>query len=518
MDTAIGRADAVLLDEITEEAFVENLKIRYEGEKIYTYIGEVLIAVNPYRDLGIYSQDVIDSYHGAAIYQREPHIFALAEAAFSGMRREQKDCCIVISGESGAGKTESSKHIMRYVAAISGGGSPDDEGAGVGKVKDMLLASNPLLEAFGNATTVRNDNSSRFGKYMDINFDFAHALVGGHVQNYLLEKARVVKQMDGERNFHFFYQLLAGASEQELVALGLERDPSQYNYLKGDGGTLRATDAANYAEVVEATHRLGFADGMFGTVTKLAAVVIHLGQIGFADSGDGESCAVTPPLVVAAAAATDDGHGHEHVLTTVANLLGTDAGTLEKTLTHRVVAARGELFESNLNASAAGHARDALAKALYDRLFSHLVAQINAALHVGGGGGAGAAGAAGGGNAGPTPQQTARHTTALGVLDIYGFEIMPSNGFEQFCINFCNEKLQQLFIELVLKRQQEEYAREGVEWVDVAYFDNAAICELGGAQPRGDCHSGRAVCPPKRHRCRVHGPLGCCARDQRPVH
>lgn len=442
--STIGRADAVLLDDISEDSFLANLKLRHSKDKIYSYIGEVLISVNPYADLGIYGEDVINSYHGTAIHQREPHIYALAEAAYSGMRRKMADCCIVISGESGAGKTEASKSIMRYIAAVSTSGKGSEQSKiEINRVKDTLLASNPVLEAFGNAKTARNNNSSRFGKYMDINFDFKFEPVGGHIHKYLLEKARVVAQPPGgDRNFHLFYQILAGASPELLAALklGSGATAASYPYLVADGNTSLEEDAADFAEMKEAMGKIGFSGELQTTLFKLVAAVVHLGSIKFAAAGGGEHCTVENKDVVA----------------NVAELLGVSLEDLETALTFRVVAARGEVIKSKLNVDAASHARDALAKALYDSVFTHVVAQINGSIEV----------------------KPGSKGTVLGVLDIYGFEIFPQNGFEQFCINYCNEKLQQLFIELVMKREQEEYAREGIPWIDVEYFDNAAICAL----------------------------------------
>lgn len=434
LSTEFGRADAVMLDEITEDAFLDNLKLRYEKDKIYTYIGEVLISMNPYKQLPIYSEDMVSTYHGTALYQREPHVFALAEAAYAGMRRSQSDCCILISGESGAGKTEASKSIMRYIAAVS----VPSKRAEVDRVKDMLLASNPLLEAFGNAKTARNDNSSRFGKYMDINFDFKFEPVGGHINNYLLEKARVVRHAEADRNFHIFYQLLAGADAGLLASLDLTADTSKYNFLKMGKTQTMDSDKANYAELVAAMDAVGMSTETKDMLFKLVAAVLHLGQVEFEDQG--EHCSIKTT----------------GVLDSIGKLLGTDSATLSKALTFRVVAARGEIFESKLNHVKAGHGRDALSKAVYNELFTYLVAQVNESIKV----------------------KEGSSGTVIGVLDIYGFEIFPTNGFEQFCINYCNEKLQQLFIELVMKREQEEYASEGITWVEVPYFDNKGICDM----------------------------------------
>ncbi len=224
----VGVGDFVLLSgEITMEKFLHNLKQRHAAGFIYSYIGEVCVNVNPYRDLGIYDKQYVNQYKGREIYERPPHIFAIAESAYKTMKRQSGDTCIVISGESGSGKTEASKIIMRYIAAVTNlSGQAEIE-----RAKNVLLQSNDILEAFGNARTNRNDNSSRFGKYMDINFDFKGDPMGGHINNYLLEKSRVIGQQPGENNFHSFYQWLKGASEGQLSKLRLTRNLTDYYYL-----------------------------------------------------------------------------------------------------------------------------------------------------------------------------------------------------------------------------------------------------------------------------------------------
>lgn len=210
LDGSVGVEDLVLLEPLVEESLLKNLQLRYESKEIYTYIGNVVISVNPYQQLPIYGPEFIAKYRDYTFYELKPHIYALANVAYQSLRDRDRDQCILITGESGSGKTEASKLVMSYVAAICG------KGEQVNSVKEQLLQSNPVLEAFGNAKTIRNNNSSRFGKYMDIEFDFKGSPLGGVITNYLLEKSRVVKQLKGERNFHIFYQLLAGADAQLL--------------------------------------------------------------------------------------------------------------------------------------------------------------------------------------------------------------------------------------------------------------------------------------------------------------
>eukprot|EP01137_Pigoraptor_chileana_P033118 Opistho-2@23554 len=441
---ADGVGDFVLMDSINEEAFMKNLELRFSKDHIYTYIGEVVVSMNPYKNVDIFANDIIKNYTGRYMYERPPHIYALADAAYQSMKRNLRDQCIVISGESGAGKTEASKIIMRYIAAVTGQGKKVDE------VKDMLLQSNPVLEAFGNACTTRNDNSSRFGKYMDIDFDFKGDPVGGHISNYLLEKSRVVKQLKGERNFHVFYMLLKGAADAMIKQFNLDRDPGKYSYLNQSGCTSVKTvdDKKEFEAMSRGMKTIGFSQDEQTTLMALVGAILHMGNVEFQDSDDGKTCQIksSPSL--------------KHT----AELLGTSADLLQKALTYRVVAARGEVMESPQTKEQSQHTREALAKAVYDRMFTWLVGRINDSIKYDVSGGKG---------------------TVIGVLDIYGFEIMPTNSFEQFCINFCNEKLQQLFIELVLKREQEEYEREGIAWVHIDYFNNQVICDLIEVQHQG---------------------------------
>jgi len=437
----VGIVDFVLLDEITLDKFMGNLRTRFKGGKIYTYIGEVCVSVNPYRTMNIYGQDQVTQYKGRELFENPPHIFAIADAAHKEMKQQGRDTCIVISGESGSGKTEASKIIMKYIAAVTNVGGRQE----VERVKNVLLQSNAILEAFGNAKTNRNDNSSRFGKYMDIHFDFKGDPVGGHINNYLLEKSRVVLQQNGERNFHSFYQLLRGSSESELKNYRLSRDPDAYFYAQQGKSSkvITINDGTDHRATNSAFKTLGFSNSETDTVWSIVAAILHLGNITF--QSQEESARPADKSVVDKAAA----------------MMSVTSAELSKALTERVIAARGEVMQKTHTLPEAEYGRDALAKAVYDRLFTWIVGKINEALNVQG--------------------ETGKKTymgTVIGVLDIYGFEIFDANSFEQFCINYCNEKLQQLFIELVLKQEQEEYQREGIEWKKIEYFNNQIICEL----------------------------------------
>ncbi|XP_070211520.1 unconventional myosin-Id-like [Littorina saxatilis] len=438
-----GIGDFVLLHQVTLDAFMQNLKLRFEKGKIYTYIGEVVVSVNPYRSVDLYGKNYVEDYRGREIYERPPHIFALADSAYKTMKRQAKDTCIVISGESGSGKTEASKIIMRYIAAVTNVSGQRE----VERVKDILISTNTILEAFGNAKTNRNDNSSRFGKYMDINFDFKGDPIGGHINNYLLEKSRVVTQHSGERNFHSFYQLLIGAPDERLSKMRLTRDVSRYFFVNqgGDPKTAAIDDRGDFKAVMGALKSAGFDPKSIDTLWNIVAAVIHLGNVDFETGPDQEHAQVV----------------NRQDLVDLAKLLNVETEALERALLSRVIAAGGNVVEKSLNVKDALFARDAFAKAIYDRMFSWIVGRINEAIDPKHGG-----------------VRYVGRNTVIGVLDIYGFEIFDNNSFEQFCINYCNEKLQQLFIELVLKQEQEEYMREGIEWVHVDYFNNKVICDL----------------------------------------
>ncbi|XP_026155576.1 unconventional myosin-Ig isoform X4 [Mastacembelus armatus] len=436
-----GKSDFVLLDEVSMEQFMENLKLRFEKGRIYTYIGEVVVSVNPYRQMDMYGKDSIEAYRGRELYENPPHLYAVSDAAYKAMKRRAKDTCIVISGESGAGKTEASKYIMQYIAAIT---NPSQR-AEVESVKNVLLKSNCVLEAFGNAKTNRNDNSSRFGKYMDINFNFNGDPTGGHINNYLLEKSRVVQQQEGERNFHSFYQLLRGSSDEILESLHLQNDPALYACTKEGAATSTSNnDRSSHRAVMNALQVIGFSKEEINSIYQILASILLLGNVQF--ESDGESVQILQLEAV------------NHI----SDLTATDPESISKSLLYRTVATGGgEVIEKGHTEQDACFGRDAFAKALYERLFGWIVGRINSVIEVK--------------NYNPVLHGK---NTVIGVLDIYGFEIFDNNSFEQFCINYCNEKLQQLFIELILRQEQDEYQREGITWQEIDYFNNQIIVDL----------------------------------------
>jgi myosin-1 len=435
----IGVSDLTLLSKVSNEAINDNLRKRFEGREIYTYIGHVLVSVNPFRDLGIYTDDVLESYKGKNRLEMPPHVFAIAEASYYNMKAYQENQCVIISGESGAGKTEAAKRIMQYIANVSGGGGGGESGD-IQQIKDMVLATNPLLESFGNAKTLRNNNSSRFGKYLQIHFNAAGEPVGADITNYLLEKSRVVGQIANERNFHIFYQFTKGASQQYRDLFGIQQ-PQTYVYtsrskcLDVDG----IDDLAEFEDTLNAMRVIGLSQAEQDDIFRILSAILWVGNVQFQENEEGW-------------AQVRD----QSVVDFVAYLLETTPDEVIKAITIRILTPRsGEVIESPANPAQAGATRDALAKALYNNLFDWIVERVNTSLK--------------------SRQAT---TNTIGILDIYGFEIFEKNSFEQLCINYVNEKLQQIFIQLTLKAEQEEYTREQIQWTPIKYFDNKVVCEL----------------------------------------
>ncbi|EGG25290.1 myosin IE [Cavenderia fasciculata] len=445
-----GVPDFVLLNQITENDFLENLITRHKSDQIYTYIGDVVISSNPFKKMNIYNESDIKNYNGRYKYEMPPHIYALANDAYRAMRQNQEKQCVIISGESGAGKTEASKKIMQFLTFVSKNQS--DRGD---KIAKMLLESNPLLEAFGNAKTLRNDNSSRFGKYMEMQFDYVGTPSGGKITNYLLEKSRVVGRAQGERNFHIFYQMLKGLNQAKLTELGLNASATSFNYLKNSTCIDVATidDVADFKAVVKAMETLGLKDEDQNSIWRILASILHIGNITFKELPD-QTVGTSSVGVV-----------DQKSLASAAACLKTDVGTLSRSLTYRSintgVGKRCSVISVPLDNEQAVFSRDALAKALYERLFQWLVGKINQQIN--------------------NPEKG----LVIGILDIYGFEVFEKNSFEQLNINYCNEKLQQLFIELTLKSEQAEYKNEGIEWKDIDYFNNKPICDLIEKRPIG---------------------------------
>lgn len=390
--------------------------------------------------MGIYTDQVLDSYRGRNRLEVPPHVFAVAESSYYNMKAYHDNQCVIISGESGAGKTEAAKRLMQYIASVSGGTD-----SSIQRTKDMVLATNPLLESFGNAKTLRNNNSSRFGKYLELEFNEQGEPVGAKITNYLLEKSRVVGQILNERNFHIFYQFTKAASKEYREMFGVQQ-PQSYVYTSRSKcfDVPGMDDAGDLQETIDAMKVIGMTKPEQDNVFRMLAAILWIGNITFAENDQG-------------GVDIKD----QSVVDFVAYLLEVDAAHVNKALTIRIVETargggrRGSIYESPLNLVQSSATQDALAKAIYFNLFDWIVARTNVSLAARG-----------------------KVKNTIGILDIYGFEIFEKNSFEQLCINYVNEKLQQIFIQLTLKAEQEEYAREQIKWTPIKYFDNKVVCQL----------------------------------------
>jgi myosin VI len=421
---------------------LHNLSFRYAKDQIYTYTANILIAVNPYKQLGIYSKETMAEYHKGTPHSMEPHVFGIAERSYRLMKANKCDQSIIVSGDSGAGKTENCKYVMRYLCTVAG--------RGVGQLESQILEANPILEAFGNAKTLRNKNSSRFGKFVEIHFDADHFVAGAGISTYLLEKSRLVRQAPGERNYHVFYQLLAGGDDALLSSAALERDASKYKYLSRSGCTTieGVDDAADFKHLVAAMGLVGIGDAKRRALFGVLAGLLHLGNVKFEPKDeDDDDCEES---IVASST--------EVSLAWACAALGCTVEALTKCLLSRTMQSgskRGSVYTIPLRPSDAKSARDSLAKHIYGHLFDWIVARINAGI--------------------PMAGEAAHH---IGILDISGFEYFERNGFEQFLINTCNEKIQQYFIRQIMKQEQEIYIQEGLRWKKVNFRDNFGTIQL----------------------------------------
>ncbi|XP_032513107.2 myosin heavy chain 95F isoform X2 [Danaus plexippus] len=475
-DPAVDVDDNCELMFLNEATLLNNILVRYNKKKIYTYVANILLAVNPYEDIpDMYSSSTIKKYQGRSLGELPPHVFAIADKAFRDMKALKQSQSIIVSGESGAGKTESTKYILKYLC--------DLWAKGAGPVEQKILDANPILEAFGNAKTTRNNNSSRFGKFMEVHFSNKYQVVGGHISHYLLEKSRICTQSAEERNYHVFYLLCAGAPQELRSALKITK-PDDYLYLKNGctqyftspqsekkinasqkskqqqaKGGLRdpiLDDVEDFQRLYQALSHIGLSESEKKSVFSIVGAVLHLGNIEFEEEGGARGgCRVTPES--------------EHALATASELLGVDAGELRMALVSRLMQSsrggiKGTAIMVPLKTYEACNARDALAKAVYSRLFDSIVRRINDSI----------------------PSSTSAYY--IGVLDIAGFEYFQMNSFEQFCINYCNEKLQQFFNERILKNEQELYKREGLNVPEIRFVDNQDCIDLIESKNHGIFH------------------------------
>ncbi|KAI8853564.1 P-loop containing nucleoside triphosphate hydrolase protein [Chytridium lagenaria] len=437
-DAAWPVEDMTTLSELTENAILTNLQARYTSRQIYTYTGSILVALNPYESLDIYGTSTIKQYTGKRLPENSPHIFALAEQALQNIRTQRENQSVIISGESGAGKSESTKSILAYWTAATSSTQTSSHSpvspnqGGESWIQQQVLEANTVLESFGNAKTVRNNNSSRFGKFIQVHLDHKVQIIGASVVSYLLEKSRIAKQSPTERNYHVFYEFLAGTNDDEKGRYKLN-SPSEFHYLSQSG----------CIEIQGVNDKKQF-EGL-----KLAMMVLNMGSSemdGIFRGMSKESVRVSNPEVVE----------------TVAELLGVDRSKLTDTLCFRRLSVRNEVTMVPLKGAQGVENRDSIAKSLYDNLFQRILEFINTSLM----------------------PKTAPKNFA-GVLDIFGFEVFEVNSFEQFCINYTNEKLQQFFNQFIFKLEQEEYTKENISWESIKFVDNQLCLDLIEMKPIG---------------------------------
>uniref|UniRef100_A0AAX7V2G6 Myosin, heavy chain 14, non-muscle n=1 Tax=Astatotilapia calliptera TaxID=8154 RepID=A0AAX7V2G6_ASTCA len=412
---------------LNEASVLHNLRERYYSGLIYTYSGLFCVVVNPYKNLPIYTESIVEMYRGKKRHEMPPHIYAISEAAYRSMLQDREDQSILCTGESGAGKTENTKKVIQYLAHVASshkGGTL--AAASAGELERQLLQANPILEAFGNAKTVKNDNSSRFGKFIRINFDVAGYIVGANIETYLLEKSRATRQAKDERTFHIFYQLLCGASEETRADL-LLGTADQYRFLSGGSIPVPGqSDSENFTQTMDSMAIMGFNPEELMSMLKVISAVLQFGNISFMKEKNHDQASM--PDNTAAQK--------------LCHLLGINVLEFTRAiLTPRIKVGR-EYVQKAQTKEQADFAVEALAKATYERLFRWLVHRINRALD----------------------RRQRQGASFIGILDIAGFEIFQLNSFEQLCINYTNEKLQQLFNHTMFILEQEEYQREGIEW------------------------------------------------------
>ncbi|XP_071617264.1 unconventional myosin-XV [Heliangelus exortis] len=432
-----GLEDMTQLEDLQEATVLSNLRTRFERQLVYTYIGSILLSVNPYRLYNIYGTEQVLQYEGRALGENPPHLFAIANVAYSKVMDAKHNQCIVISGESGSGKTEATKLILRYLAAVSQKRS----------TAPQILEATPLLESFGNAKTVRNDNSSRFGKFVEIFLEDG-LICGAITSQYLLEKSRVVFQAKSERNYHIFYEMLAGLPTQQRQRYCLQGAETYYYLNQGGNCEIPGKDdAEDFHRLLNTMEVLNFSLEEQNSIFRILSSVLHLGNVYFEKY---ESDCQEVAMVVSDAE-----------IRTVAELLQVSPEGLQKAITFKVTEALREKIYTPLTVESAVDARDAIAKTLYSLLFSWLTDRINKLVY---------------------PR---REALSIAILDIYGFEDLTFNSFEQLCINYANEYLQFFFNKIVFQEEQEEYIREQIEWKEIPFSDNQPCIDLISQKPYG---------------------------------
>uniref|UniRef100_H2YRX4 Myosin VIIAb n=1 Tax=Ciona savignyi TaxID=51511 RepID=H2YRX4_CIOSA len=504
-----GVEDMIRLGDLNEAGILRNLLIRYNEDHIYTFTGSILVAVNPYQELPLYDIDAIRKYTGNwGSYP--PHIFAIADNAYNNMLRSKQDQCVIphaytfmlsynshshhCSGESGAGKTESTKLVLQYLAAISGQHS---------WIEQQILEANPILEAFGNAKTIRNDNSSRFGKFIDIRFNQDGIIQSAKIDQYLLEKSRLVHQTTDERNYHVFYCMLAGMAANKKQELGLGK-PSEYVNLT-QGSCLQCAgrnDKEEYGDIVRGMKLLLECEAEIYEIFRLLAGILHTGNFQFRETMTDNLDSVE--LI------HNSGVKRTAQLLGVSNLMikyriiiiflmnretiqgvvsiTVNEQSLMRALTQRTIITREDTVTSPMNLEQSNDVKDAFIKGIYGRMFVWIVDKINSAIF-------------------KDSKTKKKHWNTIGLLDIFGFENFGNNSFEQLCINFANENLQQFFVRHVFKLEQEEYNKEAIEWKHITFKDNQDVLDMIAVKPMNILAliSEEAMFPRVRNLIRQHG-------------
>ncbi|XP_016327955.1 unconventional myosin-X-like [Sinocyclocheilus anshuiensis] len=433
-----GVEDMSTLAELHEAAIMHNLHQRYQKDNIYTNIGSILAAVNPYKQIrGLYDLSAVELYSQHHLGELPPHIFAIVNECYRCLWKRHDSQCVLISGESGAGKTESTKLLLQFLSVMSqnSAGTPPTEKTT--RVEQAIVQSSPIMEAFGNAKTVYNNNSSRFGKFIQLHFSQSGNIQGGCIVDYLLEKNRVVRQNPGERNYHIFYALLAGASKGQKETYFLEDSPELFHYLSQSGCVKDRSldDKQLFDDVMEALKVMEFTEEEIRDMFKLLSGVLQLGNVEFMTAGGAQ---ITT----------------QQVITNVSELMGLDSFQLSEVLTQRSMILRGEEICSPLTVEQAIDSRDSVAMALYSQCFSWIIMRINQKI------------------------KGKDNFKSIGILDIFGFENFEVNRFEQFNINYANEKLQEYFNKHIFSLEQLEYNREGIQWEAIDWMDNAECLDL----------------------------------------
>ncbi|KAG6620175.1 myosin-like protein [Phytophthora cinnamomi] len=457
--------DLIQLPHLHEPGICHTLNERFKINEIYTLTGEILLAINPFQNLGIYTDKITRKYirngdkraTGHEVPDMPPHVFSIADKAYRSLMNPighsshggAANQSILVSGESGAGKTESTKFVMNYLATIS----QHKNATADSNVMKQVLSSNPILESFGNARTIRNDNSSRFGKFIKMEFSSQGSLIGASIQTYLLEKVRLAYQAESERNYHIFYEIIAGATPEEKKRWNLKA-PTKFHYLNQSTCVKRkdgVNDAEQFGVLKNAMQTMGFSEDDMESIFVTISSLLHIGNLEFDETHQASGTE-----------GSEISNSCKDSMKTVLDFLEVDKAGLEQAICNRNIQTKDEHYSIGLLPDAAENARDALARFIYGKLFDWLVSRINEIV-----------------------ENDDRDVPFIGLLDIFGFEDLEHNSFEQLCINYANETLQQHFNLTVLRMEQETYEKEEIQWSFINFPDNGPCIELIQGKPYG---------------------------------